>query len=308
MKFPEDRKADMKAGAELLYVFCMDIASSGVYEGKKIWIEKLSYLSERLVDLKMGSLGRQIRLFIQDLEKEESEWVELLLEQIGIWFLCSLQLKRILTTEAIMQSDITWLIWAGWNISKDKLESLPVVEDSWIVMGVVKEKIEQLQSVRTWLYGEQSHRWAQHLEYLPPFQKTAFSWTVGKKYAGGMIFYPGEDNFRVMVKELKSESFASWPDVGQSLSNLVHVAAGNLTKKPFLLNFPVMLQSVYFKKSGSKVMITDNGGKFISLHPATTIKFDWLILSQNPNLGIFGEWESGGLRVLSVGYRGEFYN
>lgn len=308
MDFPEDRKADMNAGAELLRAFCLDIVSSGVYEGKKIWIEKLTYLSERLVDLRMGSLGRQIRLFLQDLEKEESAWVELFLEQIGIWYPYSIHLKKILARDVIDQADASWLIWAGWNIAKDKLECLPVVDDSWIVMGIVREKIEQLQTVRTWLYGERSQRWAMHLEYLPPFQKTSFAWAVGKKYASGMIFYPGENNFRVMVKELKSESFANWPNGGQTLDKMIHSTAEILAKTPFLLNYPVIIQSVYFIKAGKEIRIADRDGKYISMHSATTIKPEWLLLSLDQDLIIFGEWEREGLKVLSIGYKGEFYN
>ncbi len=308
MDFAEDKKADMMAGAELLHSFCRDIISSGVYEGKNIWIEKLTYLSERLVDLKMGSLGRQIRIFLKDLDKEESGWVELLLEQIGVWYPYGLNLKRILSNEILEEQDIIWLIWAGWTISKERLDSIPVVDDNWIVMGIVREKIEQLQTVRTWLFGEQGKRWAQHLEYLPPFQKTAFSWTIGKKYAAGMIFYPGENNYRVKIKELRTDSFATWPEVGGSLDNLSSDTGRILAKTPFLLNYPVLIHSVHFRKYGKVIRIADGFGKYISVHSATTIKPEWLLLSLEQELSVFGEWERDGLKVLSVGYKGEFYN
>ncbi|MBK7429196.1 MAG: hypothetical protein IPI60_20310 [Saprospiraceae bacterium] len=308
MDFPEDKKADMMAGAELLCAFCTDIISSGIYEGKKIWTEKLTYLSERLVDLKMGSLGRQIRLFLQDFDKEDSGWVELLLEQIGIWHLCGLHLKRILSKEIPDENESSWLIWGGWTISKEHLENLPITDDNWIVMGIVREKIEQLQSVRTWFYGEQNKRWAQHLEYLPTFQKTGFTWAVGKKYSAAMIFYPGVNNFRVKVKELRSESFATWPEAGDSLDNLSSIAGNLLAKTPFLLNYPILIHSVHLRKAGKIIRIADRSGKYISVHSATTIKPEWLLLSLDRELSIFGEWERGGLKILSIGYRAEFYN
>ncbi len=307
MDFPEDRKADMISGAGLLTSFCEDIISSGVYEGKKLWTEKLTYLSERLVDLRMGSLGRQIRLFLLDLEKEESGWIELLLEQIGIWYPYSIHLTKILSKENPDKEDASWLIWGGWVISKEKLESLPVVDDNWIVMGIVRERIEQLQSVRTWLFGENTQLWAQHLEYLPPFQKTAFPWVPGKKYSAGMVFYPGENNFRVMVRELRSDFFADWPAFGNSLETLSSVVGSILGKTPFVLHCPVILKSVFFLKSGKALRISDKNGKYISVHSATTIKPEWLLLSLEQDLNIFGEWENDGLRVLAVGYRGEFY-
>jgi hypothetical protein len=253
-------------------------------------------------------LGRQIRLFLKDLEKEDSGWVELLLDQIGIWHPCSLHLKKILSKEIPNPEDASWLIWAGWTIPKDKLELLPTTDDNWIVMGIIREKVEQLQSVRTWLYGERSMRWAQHLEYLPPFQKTAFTWVVGKKYAASMIFYPGENNFRIKVKELRNESFANWPETGTSLDNFSSIAGNILAKTPFLLNYPVMIQSVQFSKVGKVIRIVDKAGKYISMHSATTIKPEWLLLSLDQKLSIFGEWERNGLKVLSLGYRGEFYN
>lgn len=303
----EDRWLLIRSAADYLDRFLNDIITDGIGSDLVMWTEQLEGLAARMVDYKCGGVARRIRLLIEAIEKGDRDWPEASAKLCGQ--LAVFSKKIISTPDDQLDTIAEWLIWSGWSISQKQIMHRKPINDDWIVLGHTRQKEEKLRVHRTWLYGQQTRRFGQHIEFLIGFNKPSVYWNVGKIYNADFIFYPGQFNWRVLVHKVNSEAFAKWPkQSGYTIEKVKDYTSKIMAGFPLIDSIPVLLSSCSLKFNDHKqIEVFDDTGLLpnVSVDPAYYSQL--MALSGEGDIAVFGDLTEGQLFIHTVGFEGEVH-
>ena len=295
--FPsEERLLLMHKGAEQLHRWLKDIIHTGILE-QDFSEDSLSEVAARMVDAKMGSIGRRIRQLAY-LDRSNPQWADNLMQRLAQLYLFTINFKKLSTQTQAMQ--MTLLTWAGLNIRKKDLNPEKGIEDVWYVVGLDHRQEEQLNIRKTWLVGMQSKRFAALIDFA--FGRTKFDvdYSFGPGFRGRLNYFPSTFPLRAALFSVEQVKLSqiTFPAF-DSIDGFLDQFAAGLAKNPWLDAFPCSLQEVRITYESNDFFAVDAELKQMPLRGQTEVLWSLLSVAAGKSIRIFGEWNGHSLKVMS---------
>lgn len=260
--------------------------------------EEWETLAARMVDSKLGSIARRLRI-CQSLFQNE-DWVDEVTAEIGRLYLFVRAWQRKPSLQDDQKRELLQV--AGWNLRKDRVLQEPSVNDNWLVLGIKTGSEEKLNFRRTWLRGEKTGKYALLLDFAYGNQGFEEHWVTGSVLNGSLAYYPGQPKIRAVFKHYNSSrapyeaktAYTNFTEVKQAY-------AQNLAASPWLLSLPVLIDLVtpVYEKENDRFLLVDQQQKVLSLTSAIT-NWKFLALSGGHPITCFGEYDGQFFFVISA--------
>lgn len=304
LKTREKRLRQMASGLDELEIWLMDTIRQGLatIEGQsnEYWNE----LSSRMVDAKLGSLARRIK-GLQNLAGQEA-WHEKMLTELGEMYLVLKGFRNMEKLPPALQQEL--LNVAGINYKKEDLLEIKGIEDTWFVVGQIEgNEDDSLFYRRSWIYGDQTKKFALILDFAWGTTPYSENWKVGQQFKGSAIFYPSAFPLRVLIKnfEMVAEPFTIFGYLHLTAFGVAYSSA--IGENPWLQIFPAFLENVKPIFHEKEFYLIDEDGKQILIKNVTGIGWKMMALSGGHLVNIFGEWDGKVFMPLSAIINNQFY-
>ena len=308
-KLRNERADAMQAGIADLKMRLLDFIRAGLVE--TITPENLNNFAERMVDAKLGGIGRQARIWADLAAERRENSLEICLNQFGMLFLWAKAFEKIDDFPEALQADL--LTQAGVNIKKEDLLQQTGVIDDWLVMGQIEMPLEQnLTERRVWLLGKNTKLFVLQLDFS--FGSMGFPqlWFNGSAYRGEAVFYPSATPLRVVFKNIESTSLYSQLVGYHNFIDFLNHYSIIIAANPWLPLYPVLWTSVVLVFQQNTFLLVDNDKKQVKITADTeggdAPLWKLLTISGGQPVSVFGEWNGESLRPLSAFAQGEYYN
>jgi len=192
------------------------------------------------------------------------------------------------------------LQYAGMATRKDDILAQPALEDHWLVMGALEGSDDKLRYRRVWLRAEKSRRFALLLDYAfgdrAPFER---SWPLAASFQGSLHYYPGSYPQRGVFPHPTPggrpyDGLTGYPNLAAMRENYKKA----ITVNPWLLAYPVYLQSVRPHKDKSGNALLDDDNELLPLQSDYQGFYTLLAISGGAPIKVFGEFD--GYRFLPL--------
>ncbi len=298
----QDRLDLMEKGVEQLHTWLNDVLRTGILE-QDFSDDSLSEVAARMVDAKMGSIGRRIRQFSQ-LDRTDLEWSDRLRHDLALLYLFVINFKKLSSLTLPMQ--MTVLNWAGFNIKKKDLNPAKGIHDTWYVLGVTKRREEQLQVRKCWMVGAQSHRFGVIIDFA--FGRTRFEleYSFQHAYRGRLNYYPSSFPVRAAlfsVEETKRRPITL--PAFDRIEKFLDQFARALAKNPWITSFPCSLKDVILVVTQQKFSIVDQDNLQLAVVEDQASLWSLLAVSGGHPITVFGEWNGYHLKLMSYWQQGK---
>ena len=260
--------------------------------------EEWETLAARMVDAKLGSIARRLRICYALFQQED--WVEEVTAEIGRLYLFVRAWQRKSSLQNDQKRELLQV--AGWNLRKDRILMEPGVDDNWLVLGLTSGIEEKLRYRRTWLRGERTGKYALLLDFAFGNQGFEDQWVTGSVLRGTLAYYPGQPKIRAVFKNYQSsrtpyEATAAFA----SLREVQTKYAEALGASPWLLSFPVLIDEVtpIYHQEEETFLLTDTESAYLTLKP---IAGNWklIALSGGQPITCFGEYDGQSFLAISA--------
>jgi hypothetical protein len=293
----EKRLEQMGRGMEELRLWLVDTVRQGLGQLEAQGEQAFERLAARMVDAKLGSIGRRVRNW--KILLKMADWQEQLLVEMGELFLAVSAFERSDTLSDELTMDL--LQFAGLSLRKEEVLAGDPVEGPWGVAGVAEGEEENLRFRRTWLQNQRDGSFALLLDFAWGGQPFEHTWKAGMQYEGSLVYYPSAYPLRALVVEFGKPDMADPLFTGfQYLDELSGQFAQALALQPWLQRFPAVLEQVLPVKSpeGGWSLMDENRQAMALSGPAD---IGWILLSVGGGrpLNIFGEWNGATFAPLA---------
>lgn len=260
--------------------------------------EEWENLAARMVDCKLGSIARRIRLCQQWIQQED--WADKLTAEIGLLYLFVLAWQRKESLSPDQKRELLQV--AGWNVRKDQLSTQTGVDDCWLVLGVSTGEEEKLKFRRTWMRGEKTGRYALLLDFA--FGNRGFEdhWVTGSVLRGRLLFYPGQPALRAAFQHYQMsreayEAVAAFADLGE----VQEAYAKHLGLSPWLMVLPALIDEVtpIYDQDSEQFYLLDTHKNYLPV-PTSDVSWKLLALSLGRSISCFGEYDGEKFQPISV--------
>ena len=298
LKNRDARVTLMASGVADLELWLQDLVRQGLASTESQSYSYWQNIAARMVDSKLGGIGRRIRKFPL-LHNSSTEWPGRMLAEMAQLYLIVKGFDNLEDLPPILQTEL--LTVAGVNVKKEELQSLRGVTDDWLVMGVIEGVDENLNFRHTWMYGSNSEELAYVLEYSFGDAGYPVTWRVGQAFNGAIVYYPSAYPMRAIVKNQTGQvALFEEPRGYHTLDRFFEVYSKALAKNPWIYDFPCYLEEVVPVMENGKLFIIDQEKKFLEALPKENIAWKLVALSGGNPISIFGEWSGEYLIPLSV--------
>ena len=301
------REEKIKAGIEELQRWLQDLVRRGLAQ-QSDHPDPWAKMAARMIDAQAPGLARWLQR-TGDLRYQLAHWQDPMLTQIAKLhtLLSAFQRKADLSPD--VQADINALI--GYTQNKDEVLAQDGVSDNWWVLSQRSDLESQLQMQRTWLWGQHSKRYALVIDFAAANQVLPVRPNVGRGFLGELVFYPGNWPVRALLKATVetavktsnenlrqhatsiSPAFANIPSALQHYSNV-------LANYPWVDDFPMGLSKVTPLRDGDQWLLLDEENRLLPMAVSAYTGWALLAISGGNAVNVFGEWDGGLYRPLSV--------
>ena len=297
IKRSEKRMLLMEKGVVELENWLIDLVEQGLAVAEKHPASFWDSFAARMVDAKLGSIGRRIRLFKSLFLL--NNWPQVLLGELGDMYLFVQAFKKIELLPDTLQQEI--LTVAGVALKKDEVLESKGINDHWLVVGQTSGIEENLRFRRSWLRGEKSQKDALILDFAWGNNPFPVDWKVGMSLIGEVVFYPGAFPSRALIKKF------TWSD--KSFDGLLaHVDLHSFSEQyakavaanPWIRSFPALLDLVTPYYEDNRFILVDQAKKFIPLQPVENVGWKIMAISSGQPVQLFGEWDGAHFFPLSI--------
>jgi len=295
LTFSQSRLLLMQQGASDLSGWLRDLAHHGLANAQQQAPEFWDDMARRMADASLLGLARRIRL-IKGLLRDDN-WPERVLAELALLHLAAEGFQR---SEAL--PDGLWadlLQFAGLNVKKeDVLQTGPVLDDCWQVLGHTEGEEEKLRYRRTWLVGERHGRFALFLEFAWGRNDFEHHWQTGQVLECEMAYYPSAYPLRalpkgeIVVAEERRYEGTGLADVPALLAEYDRALAAN----PWLHGLPALLEAVVPEVEQGVFYLTDVQGNRLSVVCAPEVGWKLVAVSAGRPIRVFGEWDGVAMR------------
>jgi len=296
-KRAKKRLSRIYSGLDALDLWMEDLARGGLAAaGAKppsFWGEQ----AKRMVDAQApGVASRLDRL--SRLPNSSPDWPERLLDGLGRLALLSEAFRRLESFDEPLAESVRSEV--GLTLTQEEvLERGERVKDAWIVLGQRISHEGRLAIRRTWLLGEETHRYALVLQFSAAGSSFAESFVSGTAQVGELAFYPGAYPLRAVAGPRSgARSRVKRLPGHESLGAFLDHASGATARQPWLERLPTALTGVTPLFDGGRWMVRDRDGEALPLADGG----HWRLLSLSGGwpVDLGGEWDGESLLPLGV--------
>ncbi|QES89885.1 SWIM zinc finger family protein [Rhizosphaericola mali] len=305
-KRQEQREQKVQNGLEELDIWMKDIIRTGIQSIPANQYKVFNNIKSRMVDAQASGIATMFA-GLEDLNYYEEGWEMNLMRQFSKIFFIKEAYNNKEQLSPEWQQELR--NWIGWNVSKEDLANLPVTEDVWQVLHLEKTPFEKLTSEKVWLYGLHSGAFRYQLQFYMPQQAISAQLLVpGNCIKAKVVNYPGMESQRIWIKDfIDDKTDFSLTGEPTSFSQILQEITAVKSKNPLKEGIPTILHQVKLVTHNQQWFLTDRAHKSI---PAwQTDKALWKIwaLTQMQPFDLFGIYDFGKLKLLSIFYQNRFY-
>lgn len=294
----EKRLQEMAVGVLDLEQWLTDVIDEGTAALESQPTDFWESIATRMVDSKLGSIARQIRL-MPELIQKENDWHELILEQLGSLYLIVQGFKNAEKLPEHLQKEMFNI--AGINYKKQEILLQDGLKDQWIVLGIVKGVEEKLRFRRVWLIGLQTKQWAVLLDFAWGKQDFERNWRFGSIVEGELIYYPSSYPMRALFKSYQIQNYPLQQLPAYPHHEAVMIAYSKaISQNPWLQRFPACVKEVIPIAKDNQVFLLDENQQVIPVAKEDTTKWKLLAISGGHPIRVFGEWDGRSFQPLSA--------
>ncbi len=293
---PEKTWLLMQSGIIELQAWLQDLARHGLADtlarDSNYWHD----FAARMVDAKLGGIGRRIRGLAQISQLENAH--EYLLAELAELYLFARAFQQMEQLPTGMQQEL--LNFSSVNLKKEEVLAQAGIVDTWYIIGQTEKMEENLRQRRTWLLGQATNAKALLLDFV--FGNADFSeqWEVGKMIKAELVFYPGSFRQRALVRHYTFTGDSSALNGYATWSDFLEDYAEALAANPWLGNFPVLIDAAVPIVKGKQLFLIDNNDHQLPASTSEENAWKLLALSGGHPIQVFGEWTGKALTPLTV--------
>ncbi|MBK7410489.1 MAG: hypothetical protein IPJ40_21970 [Saprospirales bacterium] len=285
----ESRLERMSQGMEELERWLADTIRQGLGSLDGQAEQALERFAARMVDAKLGSIGRRMRNWKKLLGR--TDWQEQLLAEMADLFLLlrTFQRAEVLSEELTM--DLVQI--AGLSIKKEEVLQAPPVEGRWTVLGVLEGEEDNLRFRRAWVQDQKSGDFALFLDFAWGDQPFEHHWKLGQQFDGSLVYYPSAYPQRALVRVHEEIKIHAYHLKGlDSLEEMSKQYAIALSRQPWVPRFPVLFENIRpVRDAAGQWLLFDISRKALPLSCANQTGWMLLAISGGHGIDIFGEWD-----------------
>jgi hypothetical protein len=249
-------------------------------------------ITDRMVDSFLPGIADRLRYIAQIPQMHLDEWVEPLLAELGKLYLLVDSFKRYHALPLPVQADMRDAV--GWSFKTLPSDAeIDTVHDQWVVLGKRDFKYSRNSWLRrTWLYGQQSERYAVVKEYVIDPALLMMTVTGGQQIEATLRFFPSRAALRAQldspVEQLASADLTlPLQTMEEALARYQRLCARNpwLTEAVVCVDdmIPFQYQERWYAKSGTE--------EVLPLHPNFRNHWPLMAMSGGYPLQVLGEWD-----------------
>lgn len=292
------REKKVRAGLDELSLWLRDLVRGGLAQAPGKPYGFWEGMAARLVDAQAPGLARMVRQLGDQVSGER--WAERLLERLGRIHLAVEGYKRLGELSPPTQADIRTAL--GFSLSQEEVLAQEGLQDRWRVVGQATVIEDNLRVRRTWLWGENSSRYALLLDFVFGKQPFTQAWGFSDLWEGELVFYPSAYPLRAVAKAGQlSQEAGSMVYPAQDFAGLMEAYSQALSQNPWLERLPATLTAT-LEPFGSTHTWTLRapGGEQIRLERKFGFQQSLLSIGGGGALDIFGEWDGQSFFPLSA--------
>ena len=295
----QKRLDEMQVGLRELREWLTEIATEGLAATQEE-IDYWSNLSARLVDAKLGGVGKRTLRMEQAMQR--SDWPDRVLRELGEVYLIARGFERLHELPDGLQHEL--LNEAGLNYKKEEILAQSGVSDTWMVIGRREGKSDddQLFWRRIWLYGEETRQMALLLDFAFGGNPYDADYLFGTALEGEVHFYPSAHPQRALVGKHQRSEQATFTDGYTDLEIFAEAYAMAVSNNPWQSTFPALLEDVIpvYESATEQWWLVDREGFRLALRPEGEEGWMLLALSGGHPLTVLGEYDGTNLMPLSA--------
>ncbi|MFL5457530.1 MAG: SWIM zinc finger family protein [Myxococcales bacterium] len=304
-KRAEKRLERVRAGFDLLDLFCEDLVRDGIASLEERPGSFFAQMAARLVDAQATGLARRVRR-IGFLAGSGPAWPRAVLDELGLAALASQAFRRIDELDGPLRADLRQLV--GFSLDKEEVIAAgDRVDDAWVVVGQTVTEDERFRTQRTWLRGVTKGRYALVLQFAPGEAAFEQTFVPGSTFTAALAFWPGAFPQRALVQEWGDAVEAAgtrlpgFDDVARFLDS----AASAYARQPLLDRLCCTLRDVSASYAGGGFAVSDRNGATLPLGG----EHHWRLLAVSGGgpVDVAGEWNGHTLFPLSAVAEGTFH-
>ena len=306
-KKPVDEKARQKriakrqekvdAGVAELNLWLKDLVRTGIMNIPQQAYQFTNKIAARMVDAQAPGLANRVKGFSQ-INFYEEGWQQELLRKVAITYLLTTAYQNQPQQSEDWQHEIKSQI--GWSVSKEEVQTNPIITDEWLVLSRTIEPIDQLRMEKIWLYGKQQQQFGLLLNFFAKQQVVQEVYLVGSVIQASMHYYPGVHPQRVLLKEQNGTSAFFRPTGLDSLDELYESVANSLATNPFITSLPFLLDKVHLRYVEELWYIQDQKGYSIPIQNNSEQAWQMMAASLGQPVMAFVNYSSRGVSILSL--------
>jgi SWIM zinc finger len=294
------RESKIASGLDNLELWLRDKMRTGIAEIGSGSHRQFDDQAARLVDSQAPGLAQMVR-DLSGIASTGQGWQDRLLEKLGLITLLIESYRKQELLPADLRADVRGLI--GWTQSQDAVLASSGISDEWTVLGSNTVPFGKLTEQRSWLWGENTKRYAVIIQYIVRGAKAAVSLPQGSVFDGEVVYFASATPMRALIKSREPSDITLPPDFG-SMSESMAECGQRLAAQPWLTYHP------YGIKDARPALDSDGNWRILDHHTS-----EWLAVSStiddlsvwrlmalcgdNP-CPIFGEWDSHSFMPISI--------
>ncbi len=291
-----DRLHLMRSGIEELRLRILDLVHNGITQlyDNPILIDEFA---ARMVDAKLGGIGKQIRLL--KVSMQHDDWTSNWLHAISQWQIAIKMSDKFDSLSDGLQADL--LQFLGYHHKKDDLNMLPIESDIWIVLGaLVTDEGERIKSRKTYLKSSKGNSITMLMEFVFGNNPFEIILNVGNIIEAEVIYFPSSFPFRITIRSFKILDKKSAFVTGFSnLELLCTDFIDKSLKSPLLHSFGYILNDVYIRNENEKFVIIDSQDRKLEISLAAKDAWVGVSISAIQAISIFGIWNGQQFEIIS---------
>ena len=296
-KRAESRNKKVAAGVDELQLWLKDLIRSGLAtlpsrEGT-FW----DSTAARMVDAQAPGLASTVRS-MADIAYYTAGWEWSAWEALNQLYLVTEGFKHYEQLPPAVQEDVKTAL--GFTYQQEELKSKESIRDQWWVLGQQETQQERITTVKYWLKGKESARYALMLQFIVPGQPREMALVPGTQIEALLVFYPGNYPLRAIIKEQQGTQPFSPPTGYPDFQALEAATAVALAAQPWLGQLPAVLQAVTPTLVQDQLWLLDEQNRAILVTNGWDARWKLLALSGGRPVTVAGTVANQTIDLLGV--------
>lgn len=292
------KSARIEEGVSHLKQVLVDLISKGIGQEEVLNQAFWDGLSSRLVDYQTPGLAGYVRR-LGELADSQLGWESRFLHELGALYTLVNCYPQFAEQPVELQEELRQLV--GVNTGKDKVLSETGIVDKWFVAARRQTEQDRLTTSATWLYGQNSKRWALKLEFAVPPSQPREHWPVGSTVNTELVYYPGIAADRVLPHSesisAKIETLPACPH--HDFEDMLNAYAKQLAENPWRSRM-LFLLSVKLGRKAAQLHLVDQQGHGVPCDADKELELLIMSLTGGQLTLVCGEWNGYQAQVLSI--------